>query len=204
MPQPALATAGESVSRAMSDTPLNTLLSIFTEQQDKLTRFLTRQLGSAALAEDLTQETWLRAATCASEATLVNPQAYLFRIASNLALDHLRHVGQRIEIEADRDIILSVPDPTPSPEAAAVHRSALDRLLRVVDGLSPRCREVFILHKFEGLAYGEVAERLGISRNTVMVHMVKALAALKREAEAAAGKREVRPNSSAALIRRIS
>ncbi|WP_162912896.1 RNA polymerase sigma factor [Rhodospirillaceae bacterium SYSU D60014] len=171
----------------MSDTR-NKLLSIFAEHQDALTRLLTRRLGSVALVEDLIQETWLRAANCKGTAALVNPQAYLFRIASNLALDHLRHVGQRIEVRASEEAVAAVSDPAPSPEAAAVHRSELDRLLRIVGGLSPRCREVFILHKFEGLPYNEVAQRLGISRNTVMVHMVKALAALEREMDPAPAK----------------
>jgi RNA polymerase sigma-70 factor (ECF subfamily) len=156
------------------------LLSIFTEQREALTRFLTRRLGSATLAEDLTQETWVRAAS-GGVATLTNPAGYLFRIASNLALDHLRHVGQGIEVQVDEKAAASVPDPAPWPEAVALHRGELNRLLRAVEGLSPRCREVFVLVKLDGLSYGEVAHRLGISKNTVMVHMVKALSTLERE-----------------------
>jgi RNA polymerase sigma-70 factor (ECF subfamily) len=45
--------------------------------------------------------------------------------------------------------------------------------------LPARCREVLILHKFEGLSYAEIADQLGIAKNTVMVHMVKALGCLK-------------------------
>jgi RNA polymerase sigma-70 factor (ECF subfamily) len=47
--------------------------------------------------------------------------------------------------------------------------------------LSPRCREVFMLGKFEGLSLAEIAARLNISRNTVVTHMVNALAAIERE-----------------------
>lgn len=166
--------------RAMSEAH-DRLLSIFTEQRGALTRFLTRRLGSAALAEDLIQETWVRAASSGGVAALANPAGYLFRIASNLALDHLRHVGQGIEIQTGEHAVASVPDPAPLPEAVAVHRSELDRLLRAVDDLSPRRREVFALVKFDGLSYSEVAARLGISKNTVMVHMVKALSTLERE-----------------------
>ena len=74
-----------------------------------------------------------------------------------------------------------MPDRQPSPENVTLHRSELARLLQVVEGLSPRCREVFVLGKFEGLSLAEIGARLGISRNTVVTHMVNALAAIERE-----------------------
>lgn len=159
------------------------LLSAFAEQRDALLRFLGQRLGNPVLAEDLAQETWLRAAKVDGSATIGNPRSYLFRIASNLVLDHQRHAGHRIEVEASDAAVAAIPDPRPSPETAALHRSELGRLMRVVDGLSPRCREVFILARYEGLTYGEVAARLGIARTTVVSHMVTALAALEREME---------------------
>jgi RNA polymerase sigma-70 factor (ECF subfamily) len=157
------------------------LLSAFTEHRDALLRFLHRRLNNTALAEDLAQETWLRAANAQSTATIDNPRGFLFRIAANLALDHQRHVAHRIELAAAPAVAEAVPDPQPSPESIALHRSEFVRLLRIVEGLSPRCREVFILGKFEGLSLAEIAARLNISRNTVVTHMVNALAAIERE-----------------------
>jgi RNA polymerase sigma factor, sigma-70 family len=157
-----------------------TLLSSFFEHRDALLRFLVRRLGNAALAEDLTQETWLRAAGANGAATLGNPRGYLFRIAANLALDHQRHAAYGVEVEAPEDIAASVPDPAPSPEEATLHRAEFNRLMAVVDGLSPRCREVFVLCRFEGMTQAEVAERLGISKTTVVTHVVNALSAIER------------------------
>lgn len=161
------------------------LLAAFYEHQDSLKRFLTRRLGNVTLAEDLAQETWLRAARIREQpggggGDVGNPRAYLFRIAANLALDHQRHVNRGVEIETGPDLD-SVADRNPSPESVALHRSEFARLLRVVEGLTPRCREVFILAKFEERTYAEIAETLGISRNTVITHMVTALAAIERE-----------------------
>ncbi|MFN4276664.1 MAG: RNA polymerase sigma factor [Ferrovibrio sp.] len=158
----------------------DTLLAAFAEHQDSLKRYLARRLGNAALAEDLTQETWLRAAQAEGTAIIGNPRAYLFRIAANLALDHQRHVAKGIELEAVAQPH-KVADRNPSPENVVLHRSEFARLLRVVDNLSPRCREVFILAKFEERTYAEIAALLGISRNTVISHMVTALAAIERE-----------------------
>ena len=55
-------------------------------------------------------------------------------------------------------------------------RDEVRRLEAAIDSLPPRQRQVLLLHKFEGLSYAEIAERLGISKNTVMVHMMWALA----------------------------
>jgi len=152
-------------------------------------RFLTRRLDNATLAEDLTQETWLRAANSQGVATIDNPRSYLFRIASNLVLDHQRHVGHRIELQASDEATAAIADRQPSPENVVLYRSEFARLLRVIDGLSPRCREVFLLGKFEELSHAEIAARLGISHNTVVSHMVSALAVLEREM----GEREMDP-----------
>src|SRR3569833_2711829 len=139
------------------------LLSVFCLHRVALLRFLHRRLNNTALAEDLAQETWLRAANAQCSTTIDNPLGFLFRIAANLALDHQRHVAHRIELAETPAVAEAVPDPQPSPETVALHRSEFARLLRVVEGLSPRCREVFILGKFEGLSLADIAARLNIS-----------------------------------------
>jgi RNA polymerase sigma-70 factor (ECF subfamily) len=158
------------------------LLSSFARHRSALTRFLQRRLNNnAALAEDLAQETWLRAANARNVAAIDNPRSFLFSIASNLAIDHQRHVGHRIELQAAAEVVEAVADRQPSPENVVLYRSEFARLARVVDGLSPRCREVFVLGKFEGLSLSQIGERLGISRNTVVTHMVRALTTIERE-----------------------
>jgi RNA polymerase sigma factor (sigma-70 family) len=156
------------------------LFAAFFDHQDGLKRFLLRRLGNAALAEDLTQETWLRAAS-ANIAAVDNPKSYLFRVAANLANDHLRHARHGIEVQGQEDIVPFFADARPSPEQQAADRSELQHLLRAVDALSPRSREVFILAKVHELSHAEIAARLGISKNTVMVHMAKALAQLHQQ-----------------------
>ena len=156
------------------------LLSVFLEHRDALLRFLVRRLGNPALAEDLTQETWVRAASANGARTVGNPRAYLFRIAANLALDHQRHVAHRVEVESVERVVAGIADPQPSPETTAIDRAEFGALLAAVDALPPRCREVFIMARFEGATYSQVAARLGIAHSTVVTHMVTALAALER------------------------
>ncbi len=157
------------------------MLGVFTEQKAALQRFLARKLGdnNSSLAEDLTQEVWLRAATAEGVEQVRNPKSYLFRIASNLAIDHIRHARHGVELRGADDLSELVADARPSPEAEALHRSELRRLMAAVDRLPPRTREVFLLAKLQDMSYLEIAEQLGIARNTVMVHMTSALALLE-------------------------
>ncbi len=156
----------------------DSLFTAFFDHQDGLKRFLRRRLGNAALAEDLTQETWLRASS--ASASVDNPKSYLFRIAANLANDHQRRARHGIELQGQDDIVPLFPDARPSPEQEAAGRSELQHLLRAVDSLSPRAREVFILAKVHELSHAEIADRLGIAKNTVMVHMANALTQLQQ------------------------
>lgn len=164
----------------MVETGRYLLLKSFAEHRQALMRFLASRLGNPALAEDLAHETWLRAANSRSGTAIGNPRSYLFQIASNLAIDHQRRVGHGLELQAEEEAAF-VADSQPSPENVVLYRSEFARLVRVIDRLSPRCREVFLLCRFEGFAHAEIANRLHISRNTVVSHMVRALAAIERE-----------------------
>lgn len=97
------------------DRNSNILLATFLEHRDAVQRFLRRRLRSHALADDLTQETWLRAATAAGPTAILNPRSYLFRIAANLSRDHYRHIGQRVEVALPAPLCDAVADPAPSP-----------------------------------------------------------------------------------------
>ena len=140
----------------------------------ELTAYLTRRTGDAAAAADLTQETYLRAAALPDNATLLNPRAWLFATARNLLIARIRR-GRGRGPAAGGEALKRIVDQRPDAEATLLSREALAVLADAVDALPPRTREVFRLHKFDGLSYAEIAARLGIAKNTVMVHMVKAL-----------------------------
>lgn len=164
----------------MAEERRRTLLQSFAEHRDVLLRFLARRLDDKSLAEDFAHETWVRAANSPNGAVVGNPRSYLFRIASNLVLDHQRRIGLQVELKAPEATTRAIADGQPSPESVALHRNEFARLLRAIEALPPRCRDVFVLCRFEELSHAEIAVRLGISRKTVVNHMVSALAAIER------------------------
>ena len=147
----------------------------YSQHGEELQRYLTRRLDCAQTAADLTQEVFVRLMRSEATGVVKNPRAYLYRIASNLLIDHFRS-AERQPDTVGSPALEAVADETPSPERAVLARDELRRLERAIDGLSSRQREVLFLHKFDGLSYRDIATRLGISENTVMVHMMRALA----------------------------
>lgn len=138
--------------------------------------FLRRRVASSETAADLAQEAFYRLMRNGGKAAPDDARAYLFRTAANLAIDHRRAI-RRSRIESGEEAaIAAYPDPAPNAEAHSLSREELALLERAIADLPPRGREIFILHKLEGLSYGEIAERLRISKNTVMVHMTRSLA----------------------------
>jgi RNA polymerase sigma-70 factor (ECF subfamily) len=156
----------------MSDVPLE-------QHYQALLRFAARRLRSREAAADLVQDAYLRVAALPANTVLINPKAYLFGVAARLVVDHWRSKRGGREQGAEPAALEAAADPAPDAEAEVLSREELEVLLAAIDALPPRAREVFRLHRFEGLSYAEIAERLGIAKNTVMVHIMSALAHLR-------------------------
>ena len=125
-------------------------------------RFALRLSNDPHTAEDLTQETFLRA--WRQRGRLRERRAarvWLFRIAANLWRDRLRR--ERSPVARAGPLEDVAPDRTRSPERLAADREELGRALEALNALPSRQREVLYLSACEGLGSAEVAEVLGIS-----------------------------------------
>jgi RNA polymerase sigma-70 factor (ECF subfamily) len=152
--------------------------------------FILRRLGSAAAADDLTQETFLRlvrnAAEFKHEARL---STWLYTIARNLCVDHQRKLRFRRHASLDattgdddgRPLGDEVPDSHPSANVErAVFGSQVQRsLLTAIEGLPEDQREVFLLREVANLPFKEIADVVGINENTVKSRMRYALERLR-------------------------
>jgi len=147
----------------------------------ELTRFLSRRVASNELAADLGQEMFLRMIERDIPVEDIrHPRGYLFRIAHNIAAEAWRSPRWGSDADAVDDLSLGEDA---SPEALLEQRETIAILLEAIENLPPRCREVFLLHKYEGLSYGEIAEKLGIGRSAVEKSMMRALAACRQALE---------------------
>lgn len=152
---------------------------IYIAERGRLRRLVMRVTGNRATAEELVQDAFLRLIAGNTNHDIRSYEAYLTRIARNLALNHMRHLKQGVEVPYENEILEAMGDERPSTEMTLIARQTLENTLKAIMALPPRRREIFILHRFEELTYNQIAARLGISRNTVMVQIVNALADLR-------------------------
>jgi len=160
----------------MAESDRSSLLRLLVSHYEELTGYLTRRLGSAGAASDVVHDTYLRLQGLGAVPDLDNPRAYLYRVADNIALDRLRRDGRRDRRFASGDLLADLPSDAPTAEESMAREQRLRLLARAIDELPARRREVFLLHKIDGLSHGEVARRLGISRSMVEKHVMRALA----------------------------
>ena len=138
-------------------------------------------LGSAADAEDVLQETWLRWAGV-DLVTVRDQRAYLVRITTRQALSRLRALGRRKESYVGTwlpEPLLTAPDVAEDVELAD---SVSMAMLLVLETLTPAERAVFVLHEVFDLAYDEIAEAVGKSPPAVrqIAHRARAHVAARR------------------------
>jgi RNA polymerase sigma factor (sigma-70 family) len=160
------------------------LMRAFLENHHELTRFLSRRLRCLFTARDLTQEVYLRLAAAGGDDAIANPRALLFRIAANLATDHVRVESRRSELMQDAHDLLWVQADEISPERQVFAREDLARMAAALERLPVRTRHIFYLNRFEGETQRDIALRLGISRTSVEKHMRRALNCVAEAREA--------------------
>ena len=119
--------------------------------------------------DDMVQETY--AALTREWRTIRNPRGFMFTVARNVLIRHLRH-KRIVNIVTIADLEkLSVIDGQATGEQALVGREELSMLQQALAALPERCRQVLMLRKIEGLPQREVAARLGLSESTVEKHV---------------------------------
>jgi len=151
-----------------------------------LTRFLQRNWRQAAEIPDLRQETYARAYEAALRERPLRVRPFLFQIARNLMIDRVRRQSVvSLETMADFDW-QNVSDDGPSLENHVAARQQLRLLQEALDELPPRCRQIVVMRKIEGLSQKEVAARMNITVDTVENQVAKGVRFL---AQALGGRR---------------
>lgn len=152
---------------------MNCVVEAWKGHEIELRGYLTRQLRDARLAEDLLQDTFVKAlGEGSSFCTLENPRAWLFRVARNLLIDHQRR--QRSFVDLDDRIAVEEPD-VPAVESLS---ACLPRALAALDSED---REAITLCDIEGLTQADYAHRKGLSLPGAKSRVQRARQRLKRQ-----------------------
>jgi RNA polymerase sigma-70 factor, ECF subfamily len=148
-------------------------------------RFLYHKVRNRALAEELTQEAFLRVyrARLAYQPT-ARFKSWLYQIATHLASNSRRDRRyERLHESLDSQPVFAIPiqiaDARPTVEEAMVARAKNVHVRRAVATLPEKQRTAVLLHKFYGAEYAEIAARLGCSESAVKALMFRAYERLR-------------------------
>ena len=164
---------------------------LFRTYNAALVRYLTRRLGDRDWAEEVAQETFVRALR---QESITNERAWLFAVATNLVRDEARKDARRrrhlaLLAEQERDAVEPEPTTLERAQEAALARKA-------VDALAEKDRLALLMRE-EGLDYNEIAEALELSPGSVGTTLSRARRRLVESYEALQHQREQREKNAA-------
>lgn len=159
---------------------------LFTRWGGRLLGYLQRMVSDAATAEELTQEAFIRVYRARERYEAESKfSTWLYRIATNLALNELRRPNRKRPHSSrdDEDTKLVLVSPAPRPDASADARLAASDLLTELDALPERQRVALWLTAVEGHSYAEVAQTLDATEKSVksLVHRGRAALVASRK-----------------------
>jgi RNA polymerase sigma-70 factor (ECF subfamily) len=162
------------------------LIQIYRETIRSLYRYVSRRVGGdAALAEDLVQDTWMRALVAwPARGTPDEPLAWLIRVARNRLVDHFRRIQPSLVDPTLLDLEVPARE-SATPDAAALVGWGLARIRRAH-------AEVLEAFYFDGLSVREIARDRRLSERAVEGRLRRARLKLKRVLERAAGSKAAR------------
>jgi RNA polymerase sigma-70 factor (ECF subfamily) len=159
----------------MSDTNRTALLTLLVASYDDLRLRLTRRAGSAELADEALQDTFLRLSNATGIGPVRDLKAYLFRVALSV-VSNRRVAERRRRTVSEVDAVFDLADDKPGPDRVIEARSEIVALKRIIQELPTRRRQIFIAAFVDETPLRDIADRFGVSIRTVQVELKRALA----------------------------
>ena len=155
-------------------TQLDQLEQLFRMHYRSLCIVAKNIVGDSAAAEDVVQDMFLKIWKKRNQLNInADLKAYVFRSTVNTALNYLDKNKRSLSYENNK--IAELPG-TGVMDKDFLEQSELEKLLhQTIQDLPPKCRQVFMMSRFEDMKYAEIAKQLGISIKTVENQMGKAL-----------------------------
>ncbi|XOV86467.1 MAG: RNA polymerase sigma factor [Pseudomonadota bacterium] len=145
--------------------------------QDRIKQALSTRLSRAEDIEDLSQEVYLRLLRVPKPEDVKNPQAYLYRIALNVAQEWRQRAAQAWDHNAPVDALEATE--SPYDEVSAVEQDSA--ALELIHDLPLAQRTALTLHVIEGMTYEQVASHMAVSRRAVKRYVANGYATLREK-----------------------
>jgi RNA polymerase sigma factor (sigma-70 family) len=166
----------EAANEPLDDAQRRVALQAFlVAHYERLRHRLVRHLGCASLASECLHDAWLRLGEMEVRAAVQNPEAYVYRVACNVAMDRMRSQRPWQYVGDADDALADFADQTPGPAQTAAARADLRAVDRALARLPRRHRAVLVALRIDEMSRHEVASRQGISLRSVDTALRQAL-----------------------------
>jgi RNA polymerase sigma-70 factor (ECF subfamily) len=157
---------------------------LYGRHKGGLYRYLLRQCGQPATAEELFQDVWASLIAARRRYSVAARfTTYLYRIAHNRLIDHYRRSQHREMVSYDDEDEAGIPEPAApgalEPHASFASRERAARLLEAIASLPAAQREAFVLQQEAEMSVEEIAEATGVTRETAKSRLRYAIAKLR-------------------------
>ncbi|HEY9131026.1 MAG TPA: sigma-70 family RNA polymerase sigma factor [Dyella sp.] len=148
--------------------------ALYLEHHRALVAFLHGRLSSAADAQEVAQEVYVKLLALEDVSHIESPKAFLFRMAANLSSDYQRKRGVRAAVPADPHTDDWHGTPIPEQHASALQQWTL--VQEALRELPEKTRRAFVMHVIEGRDFSVVAQTMKLSERMVRYHVGAAMA----------------------------
>ncbi|HET7369272.1 MAG TPA: RNA polymerase sigma factor [Gammaproteobacteria bacterium] len=158
---------------------------LFEQHNRELVRFLTVKLHSEAEARDVAQEAYVRLLKLDEPDAVSFLRAYLFRVATNIAVDHLRRRAVRERNRPQEYVLFEQLLTRPGPERSALGKQHVAIVKRALEELPTKCQRALLLHVVEEKTPAEIGLVLKVSPRMVRNYLARSLAHCRMALDAA-------------------
>ena len=161
---------------ATDDASSNEMIGhAFQKYNESLVRYLSVRLCSRRDAEEVAQEAYARMLKLDESDTISHMQAYLFKIASNIAIDRMRSQGRQPQHLSFDGVGDGIPAPAEAVDRIVGAREQLSLIREIVAELPPKCRKAFLLYKFNEQSYRDIAEHMQLTESMIRKYVLRAI-----------------------------
>lgn len=162
----------------VADSPKQQMIQTwYREYGSQIYRYIFKMVQDTYQAEDLTQETFIRAYEKMDSISNINqPKTWIYSIAHNVTMDYLR---RKTRFSSLLQFLKPIKIHSPSAESMMEMKEDSKRILKELSMLKPSYREVFILRKIHGFSVGETAMILGWTEGKVKITLSRSIKKLQ-------------------------
>ena len=151
------------------------VVSMATQYGRRLRRFLSVRLHNVHDVPDLAQEVFLRLLRVSHQEAIRNPEAYLFTVAGHVLHQHSLRQSAGPSFVDITDAVSELAAPaSEDPTTRTDNAQRVERLERLLARLPPRVGAALVLHRIGGFTVQEVADQLGVARETAKKYLARA------------------------------